>query len=44
MNEENQHELQTMRHAVRDTKRVAMTLGYGPRLLHSTGQLHKGGA
>ena len=43
MNEENQHELQAMRHAVRDAKRVATTLGYGPRFLHSTGQLHKGG-
>jgi len=32
-----------MRHAVRDTKHVATTLGYGPRFLHSTGQLHKGG-
>jgi transaldolase/glucose-6-phosphate isomerase len=36
-------ELQTLRHAVRDTKKVATTLGYGPRFLHSTGQLHKGG-
>ena len=36
-------ELQRMRHAVRDAKRVATTLGYGPRFLHSTGQLHKGG-
>jgi transaldolase / glucose-6-phosphate isomerase len=43
MNEENQHKLQAMRHAVRDAKRVATTLGYGPRFLHSTGQLHKGG-
>jgi transaldolase/glucose-6-phosphate isomerase len=43
MNEENQHELQAMCHAVRDAKRVATTLGYGPRFLHSTGQLHKGG-
>jgi transaldolase/glucose-6-phosphate isomerase len=25
------------------TKLVATTLGYGPRFLHSTGQLHKGG-
>ncbi|MEA2602794.1 MAG: transaldolase / glucose-6-phosphate isomerase [Acidobacteriota bacterium] len=24
--------------------RLAVTLGYGPRFLHSTGQLHKGGA
>jgi transaldolase / glucose-6-phosphate isomerase len=43
MNEENQHELQAICHAVRDAKRVATTLGYGPRFLHSTGQLHKGG-
>lgn len=27
-----------------EAKRVATTLGYGPRFLHSTGQLHKGGA
>ena len=35
--------LQDMRVRVRDTKSVATTLGYGPRFLHSTGQLHKGG-
>jgi transaldolase/glucose-6-phosphate isomerase len=35
--------LQAIRHAVRDAKRVATTLGFGPRFLHSTGQLHKGG-
>jgi hypothetical protein len=28
---------------VRDKYRVATTVGYGPRYLHSTGQLHKGG-
>jgi len=28
---------------IRDRFRVATTLGYGPRFLHSTGQLHKGG-
>ena len=28
---------------LRDRHRVAVTLGYGPRFLHSTGQLHKGG-
>jgi hypothetical protein len=43
MNEENQQLLQALRHSVRDAKRVATTLGYGPRFLHSTGQLHKGG-
>ncbi len=28
---------------IRNAKHVATTLGYGPRFLHSTGQLHKGG-
>jgi transaldolase/glucose-6-phosphate isomerase len=32
-----------LRVAVRDRRRVATTTGYGPRYLHSTGQLHKGG-
>jgi transaldolase / glucose-6-phosphate isomerase len=36
-------EIQRLRHAVRDNKRVATTVGFGPRFLHSTGQLHKGG-
>jgi len=36
--------LQRFRHAVRDRLQVATTLGFGPRFLHSTGQLHKGGA
>lgn len=35
--------LQSLRHAVRDATRAATTLGIGPRFLHSTGQLHKGG-
>ena len=35
--------LQSLRHLVRDGTRLATTLGYGPRYLHSTGQLHKGG-
>jgi transaldolase/glucose-6-phosphate isomerase len=43
MNRENDLELQALRHRVRDSKGVATTLGYGPRYLHSTGQLHKGG-
>jgi transaldolase/glucose-6-phosphate isomerase len=43
MNSENEEKLQAIRHAVRNSKRVATTLGYGPRFLHSTGQLHKGG-
>ena len=28
---------------MRDRKHIATTAGYGPRFLHSTGQLHKGG-
>ena len=36
--------LQSLRLALRDRTRRATTLGIGPRFLHSTGQLHKGGA
>jgi glucose-6-phosphate isomerase len=36
-------DLQDLRLGVRDGLRLATTLGYGPRYLHSTGQLHKGG-
>ncbi len=35
--------LETLRMAVRDGQRVATCVGFGPRFLHSTGQLHKGG-
>ncbi|MDP8943547.1 MAG: bifunctional transaldolase/phosoglucose isomerase [Actinomycetota bacterium] len=35
--------LERLRVAVRDHRRAATTVGYGPRYLHSTGQLHKGG-
>jgi transaldolase/glucose-6-phosphate isomerase len=35
--------LQQLRLAVRDAKRVATCLGFGPRFLHSTGQAYKGG-
>ena len=35
--------LQPIRLRLRDGLRLATTLGYGPRFLHSTGQLHKGG-
>ncbi|MCS6886545.1 MAG: bifunctional transaldolase/phosoglucose isomerase [Acidobacteriota bacterium] len=35
--------LQTIRMHLRDGLKVATTVGYGPRFLHSTGQLHKGG-
>ncbi|MFQ5419412.1 MAG: glucose-6-phosphate isomerase, partial [Anaerolineae bacterium] len=34
--------LQTLRVALRDRYKLATTVGYGPRFLHSTGQLHKG--
>ena len=37
------HELHRFRMAVRDRTRIATTSGFGPRYLHSTGQLHKGG-
>ncbi len=32
-----------MRHMVRQEKGCATVLGFGPRYLHSTGQIHKGG-
>ncbi|HEX8156568.1 MAG TPA: bifunctional transaldolase/phosoglucose isomerase [Solirubrobacteraceae bacterium] len=32
-----------LRTAIRDATRATTTFGYGPRYLHSTGQLHKGG-
>jgi transaldolase / glucose-6-phosphate isomerase len=35
--------LQEIRLMVRDRKRVATCLGFGPRFLHSTGQAYKGG-
>jgi glucose-6-phosphate isomerase len=40
---ETEAELQRVRRAIRDRHRVATTVGFGPRFLHSTGQLHKGG-
>jgi glucose-6-phosphate isomerase len=43
MNAEHEQNLQTVRHLVRDSKRVATCLGFGPRFLHSTGQAYKGG-
>lgn len=36
--------LAQLRTKIRDATRLATTLGYGPRFLHSTGQLHKGDA
>ncbi|NNF10245.1 MAG: phosphoheptose isomerase, partial [Acidimicrobiia bacterium] len=35
--------LQSLRHHLRDLTGAATTVGFGPRFLHSTGQLHKGG-
>ena len=35
--------IQAIRTHLRDALHVATTTGYGPRFLHSTGQLHKGG-
>ncbi|MCI0345802.1 MAG: transaldolase, partial [Chloroflexi bacterium] len=32
-----------IRTSIRDERRFATTVGFGPRYLHSTGQLHKGG-
>jgi transaldolase/glucose-6-phosphate isomerase len=43
MNAENEAALQSIRIAVRDSKKVASCLGFGPRFLHSTGQAYKGG-
>ncbi len=40
---EHDRALNAIRLAIRDSYRVATTVGYGPRYLHSTGQLHKGG-
>jgi transaldolase / glucose-6-phosphate isomerase len=44
MNEENSSQLQIIRQTIRDTKKVATCLGFGPRFLHSTGQAYKGGS
>jgi hypothetical protein len=37
-------ELNVLRLMIRDKYRIATTIGFGPRFLHSTGQLHKGDA
>lgn len=39
----NHEALENIRRRLRHTTQRAVTLGYGPRYLHSTGQLHKGG-
>jgi hypothetical protein len=38
-----EQKLAAIRRRLRDHLHLATTLGYGPRYLHSTGQLHKGG-
>ncbi len=43
MNAAHEALLQDLRMTVRDRKRVATCLGFGPRFLHSTGQAYKGG-
>jgi glucose-6-phosphate isomerase len=43
MFEQNEAAIQNFRLKVRDRKRVATCLGFGPRFLHSTGQDYKGG-
>ena len=42
-NKTNRNELETLRTFIRDKLKVATTVGFGPRYLHSTGQIHKGG-
>ena len=43
MNEAHEAALRASRHRIRDARRVATCLGFGPRFLHSTGQAYKGG-
>jgi transaldolase / glucose-6-phosphate isomerase len=43
MSEANRQALEAVRALVRDRRKVASTVGFGPRYLHSTGQAHKGG-
>ena len=43
MKKAHEAKLQELRHHVRDSKRVATCLGFGPRFQHSTGQAYKGG-
>ncbi|GAB4504875.1 MAG: bifunctional transaldolase/phosoglucose isomerase [Anaerolineales bacterium] len=42
-NQEMTAALRSLQAALRDKTRCAVTVGFGPRYLHSTGQLHKGG-
>jgi transaldolase / glucose-6-phosphate isomerase len=43
MSQPHRHALESIRMIVRDRRKVATTVGFGPRYLHSTGQAHKGG-
>ena len=43
MNDAHEEELRNIRQAARDRKSLATCLGFGPRFLHSTGQVFKGG-
>ena len=43
MNQAHHNALDAIRGIVRDRRKVATTVGFGPRYLHSTGQAHKGG-
>ena len=43
MNPAHQDALEAIRAVVRDRRKVATSVGFGPRYLHSTGQAHKGG-
>ncbi len=40
--DETHRTLSVLRHRLRDRTGFATTLGFGPRFLHSTGQMHKG--
>jgi transaldolase/glucose-6-phosphate isomerase len=42
--EQTHNRLQAIRQQIRDQKRLATLIGYGPRFLHSIGQIYRGGA
>ena len=42
-NKENDDAFHKIRKAILERHHITTTFGYGPRFLHSTGQLHKGG-
>ena len=41
--DDNARRLHAVRTKLRDRFKTAVTVGFGPRFLHSTGQFHKGG-